>query len=49
MQKHSIENFCLITYGKFSKIVTFWTEKVIYIQSGADFRGKSGGHLGPAF
>jgi len=27
MQKRSIENFHLVVYGKFSKIVTSWTEK----------------------
>jgi len=31
MQKRSVENFRLIADGKFSKIVTFWTEKIRYI------------------
>jgi len=33
MQKHSIENIRLIAYeyDKFSKEVTSWTEKILYI------------------
>jgi len=30
MYKHSTKNFRLIAYGKFGKIVTSWTEKIIY-------------------
>jgi len=29
MWKDSIENLCLIAYGKFSKTVTSWTEKIL--------------------
>jgi len=31
MQKHSVENFRLIAYGKHSSIVTSWTKKFTYI------------------
>jgi len=34
MQQHSNENLCLIAYGKFSKIVTCSTEKIVYINQG---------------
>jgi len=27
----SIENFRLVSYGEFSKIVTSWTEKILHI------------------
>jgi len=36
MQKHSIENLRLIAYGKFNKIVTSWTDKILY--TGLPFR-----------
>ena len=28
MEQHSSENLRLIAYGNFSKIITFWTEKL---------------------
>jgi len=31
MWKHLIENFRLIAYGKFRKIVTSWTEKILHM------------------
>jgi len=38
MWKHSIENFRLIAYGKFSKIVTSSTEKFLNVKSGVGTR-----------
>jgi len=31
MKKHSIENFRLTAYSKFSKILTSWTKNILYI------------------
>jgi len=31
MKKHLIEDFRLIAYGKFSKLLTSWTDKILYI------------------
>jgi len=31
MQKYSFENLRLIAYGKLSKILTSWIEKIIYV------------------
>jgi len=40
MQKRSIENFHLVVYGKFSKIVTSWTEKFFIFIIKGWFQGR---------